>query len=164
METETTTAAEKLAGLLCPIRQDGWDDDAGGSHPPVCRCQGTGLKYPMLSQECAFTETSVGLKCFNFSLDHVHGRVPNVTLETLLAAARSQGIHHIDIDYENNWVYIELTPEGHSPDEFDLPHGQADTDIDALANALWAAEQAQRHQHDISCVPGCKRQEGEHDD
>ncbi len=41
--------AEKVF-VACPIRQDSWDD-VGGTHPPVCDCQGSGKRW-LLRGEC----------------------------------------------------------------------------------------------------------------
>ena len=166
-----TTAAEKLAGLLCqPEDIDGFEvicingklSIDGQAHLPHEACAGTGRKYPILSRECpclragdadgvnhAIDDPPWGMgtckrpcylferhdaECFNCGGSN---RVPNVTLETLLAAAESVGYTTILIETEMVTLIGALKPPISK---------EGSTHTEAAANALWAAEQAQEAQ------------------
>ena len=174
-----TTAAEKLAGLLCqPEDIDGFEvicingklSIDGQAHLPHEACAGTGRKYPILSRECpclragdadgvnhAIDDPPWGMgtckrpcylferhdaECFNCGGSN---RVPNVTLATLMAAARSQG--YVTVQFNDSVEGVgrvcTLSP---LKDVLIGPRRWGEDDLDALANALWAAEQAQEAQ------------------
>jgi len=69
----------QVAKMPCPDDAHSSRLEAGEGCVP---CKSTGLRWPELSREC-YTPEGI-LDCLNFSLDHHHGRVPDVTLEKML--------------------------------------------------------------------------------
>ena len=170
-----TTAAEKLAGLLCqPEDIDGFEvicingklSIDGQAHLPHEACAGTGRKYPILSRECpclragdadgvnhAIDDPPWGMgtckrpcylferhdaECFNCGGSN---RVPNVTLETLMAAAESIGYTHIEFARQDSKTHCVIRLPDHAPVPYTTYYRTGTSPTDALANALWAAQE-----------------------
>ncbi len=130
-----------------------------------CHCQGTKRQWPILSDKCKYcvgkgTRQTKGqfsgarIPCW----DCTDGYVTDVTLEKIIEIITKEGVHHYDIDYDNDRVYITLVPEGKSADEDDLPYGIGDTLLEAFCKALldfkeWEQEQNKAVQQ--AHVEGC---------
>lgn len=141
--TTKTDVVRQVAEMKCPncsgygyFQGSPADDPATKSRGPkgCLDCQGTGLKYPTLSRECR-TPDGV-LDCLNFSLDHVHGRIPDVSLEKVLELL-------VRVDHAACWevgyagvskrYWIGRQPRG--------VHETADTMLEAACRALLATEE-----------------------
>ncbi len=103
-ETDEDDVIQQVAEAKCPSIKTytciGVCSPRLGHHHPdldheSC-CQGTGLRWPPLSRECR-TPDGI-LDCLNLSLDHKHGRIPDVTLEKVSTIVGNQGINMSELD------------------------------------------------------------------
>lgn len=122
---------QQVAEAKCPRCRN--IDPKGLVWNHICdECQGIGLRWPPLSRECGSTFRSHvdrDLPCCNGS-----GRVADVTLEKVFAAARAEGVNHIAILYEEDRIQVIYTPESKSHYDDDLPFGLSD-DLEKAACA-----------------------------
>lgn len=69
------------------------------------------------------------------------GRVFAPTLEVVLEAAVATGVHHIEIDYDNDAIYVEFVPTGCSEGDMGLPEGKSKISLlEAVKAALIALD------------------------
>ena len=99
------------------------------------------LRWPPLSRECwcsGLADSQQIIETCNAPNHHCNaGRVPDCSLEKVFAAAVKDGVHHIDIDYEDDRIYVVFTPDGKSQDDDDLPFGlSSDLELAAIAALL----------------------------
>lgn len=81
MVTETDIVRQ-VAGMKCPSLFHDEDSDIP-SFPELCpECQGTGLRYPLLSRECE-RQHPPNIGTYPCSDSSCSGRIPDVTLEKI---------------------------------------------------------------------------------
>ncbi len=152
-----------------------WADDGV---PCDCHCLGTKREWPKLSDVCRWckgkgerelgypTKYEIdGTPTQGFwhktgtepCLDCTEGRTAAVMLEKITEIITNEGIHHYDVDYENDGIDVELVPTGRAGGEDDLPYGYGETLLEAFCAALIDFKKWKKHwnQAAFGHVEGC---------